>query len=338
MLDYDQFDAVHNNTEEDDSDAEIRRARLSVNGKINKKWRTKLQIAYDGNDEQLEERDLYLRYSGWKNTRLTIGKFKQPFGLENVTSSRNITSIERSMASNAFRPGRQFGISLAKSKKRYTWSASVFNEDSDSGSEGSLSLLGRYTFTPINNDDNILHLGVSGAIRDWSGGRYRINETAEVNAAVRVVDSPTVLADTISQYAIEAAWVSGPFAIQSEAIQQNVELQAPNAVDELLYYGFYTEASFFITGESRNYKKGRFTRVKPKSTKGAWQISGRYSVLDALENTVGTEASNISLGINYYLNKKARFMLHFIKTELKGADATDDIDGNAISFRAQYVF
>ena len=55
------------------------------------------------------------------------------------------------------------------------------------------------------------------------------------------------------------------------------------------YDGWYIDASWYITGETRNYEAstGEFGRTKVKRPVyggsggwGAWQIAGRYDVLD----------------------------------------------------------
>ena len=43
---------------------------------------------------------------------IIVGQDKEPFGLEELTSSKNLSFIERSMVSSAFTPGRNIGISL----------------------------------------------------------------------------------------------------------------------------------------------------------------------------------------------------------------------------------
>lgn len=81
----------------------VRRARIGLDGKINADW--SFEIVYDfaaGGDFK----DAYLRYSGWNPGAITIGQFKVPFGLEELTSSNNITFIERALPDATFAPDR----------------------------------------------------------------------------------------------------------------------------------------------------------------------------------------------------------------------------------------
>ena len=96
------------------------------------------------------------------------------------------------------------------------------------------------------------------------------------------------------------------------------------------------QSSYFLTGESRSYEKGRFGKIKPHAKSGAYELLARYSVLDAQDNNAGVEATNITLGINYYMNKQTRLMANYINTELSEKDS--DENGNALSFRIQYSF
>ena len=50
--------------------------------------------------------------------------------------------------------------------------------------------------------------------------------------------------------------------------------------DDAVYGGGYILGSWFMTGESRNYKKSTFGRMSPKTTvgkggMGAWELAAR---------------------------------------------------------------
>lgn len=87
------------------------------------------------------------------------------------------------------------------------------------------------------------------------------------------------------------------------------------------------EASWFVTGESRNYdvKSGTFGR--PKAT-NAIQLAARYSRLK-LEDAALTDArrgtmDNITLGANYFFNPNVRLMLNWVRADTDYTASTDE--------------
>jgi phosphate-selective porin OprO/OprP len=113
------------------------------------------------------------------------------------------------------------------------------------------------------------------------------------------------------------------------------------------YNGWYVDASLFLTGETRRYAsdEGIFDRVKVKNPVigggkgggwGAWQIAGRYDVIDLRDknnvlvgfNSDGDivpcsfcgEQSTWLIGVNWYWNDYTRFMLNVTQSEIKGGN------------------
>ena len=94
-----------------DEDAfDIRRARLYISGDI-QGWGYKLQFNVGNNNGGTPE-DVYIRYNGFSNVRVTIGHQKEPFGLNQLNSSNDIVFLERSASDEAYAPARSDGVQL----------------------------------------------------------------------------------------------------------------------------------------------------------------------------------------------------------------------------------
>lgn len=322
----------------------VRRARMGLSGKIDDDWSYKIE--YDFAENSADAKDIYLRYGGWSVGNVTIGHFKAPFGLEEMTSSNDITFIERSLPSTTFAQSRRIGIGLEGGGERLLYQVMGFGQASGSGvraadaSDEGLGIGGRLVFNPVRGDKNVLHLGIAASTEEPEDSeaetvRFRTRPESRPTG-VRLVDTgvlPDV--DRISQVGLEAAWQTGPFSIQGEWMRADVSRKR-GAVD-VDFSGWYAGASYVLTGESRGYGGGRFRGVSPANPRGAWELAARVSNVNLDDNTVlGGEETNYTVGINWYANKHIRFMgnVIFVDSQRRG------IDDDPVIFllRAQVTF
>ena len=319
---------------------EFRRVRLFAEGDIDDNWQYKSQIDFAGNDTVLK--DMYVRYSGWGFGKLTIGQFKQEQGLEVLTSSKYMTFIERAMISS-FVPDRRIGLGLHGDAGTFHWAASVFGQE-ESSSEGKDEGTGanaRLAWTPTFGDDAFIHMGASYSWQEAEDqdDEWRIRARPESHqTSVRLVDTGTLTeVNNIQTVGVEGAAVFGPFSVQGEWMQQTVDLDSPGANDPD-FSGWYAYASWFITGESRAYKGGKFGRTKATN---AWEIAARYSNMDLQDGDFnGGEIDNYTIGVNYYVNPYLRFMANYIMSEASDSPANGGFDEepNAFVVRAAMDF
>jgi len=125
-------------------------------------------------------------------------------------------------------------------------------------------------------------------------------------------------ADKILRLGLETVNLKGPFSWQAELMALQVQRID---FDDVLLLGGYVQASWFLTGESRNYDagRGRFIAVKPGATfgeggRGSWELTGRISYLDLTDkDIIGGEQSNVTLGLNWRPKDHIRVMVNLIK-------------------------
>ena len=314
---------------------EFRRARLFIKGTMYDAWNFKGQYDFAGNEAEVK--DAYIGYTGFKPIKLKIGQFKQPFGLEELTSSKYITFMERAMASNAFATGRRVGLGANYGGDHWTWGASVYGReegDETDGDEG-YGAGARLTWAPWEEKNPIIHLGVAGAWEDPNDNDVRFRARPESHkTSTRLVDTDDIPEpDTFVRYGLEAATVLGPFSLQGEYMGVNAQSDQVSDPD---FTGWYAYGSWFITGESRKYKKGKFGRVNPKGVVGkggigAWELAVRYSSVDLDDaDTQGGEEDNITVGVNWYATKYIRFMANYVHVDADPftTERTLDVDPN----------
>jgi len=300
---------------------ELRRVRIYISGTAFRDWAYKNQFDFAGN--KVTVKDAYLKYKGFKPVTLTVGNFKEPFSLEELTSSKYITFMERALP-NVFAGSRHLGVGISTHGENWTLAAGAYGDtvSADPGEEGDegWDLAARGTVA-LGCSRACLHLGLGVRYRnpdDTSTVRFRERPESHI-IDVRFVDTGTLGdVDNLFQLGSEAALIYGPLSVQGEYMR--VWVNRKGALADLDFNGWYTQLSYFLTGESRSYApaKGSFGRLKPKSPVGrgglgAWEVGVRYSSLDLTDSSVlGGEAKNITLGLNWYLNSHIRFMWNAI--------------------------
>jgi phosphate-selective porin OprO/OprP len=303
----------------------------------------KLQLDFAGGDADLK--DAYLGLTDFPLGKLRMGHFKEPFSLDELTSSKYITFLERALP-NIFAPGRNTGFMLHNTypEERMTTAIGVFRSTDDYGEDvddGGYNITGRVTALPIykNKGANLVHLGAAYSYRNPDDSiQYR--QRPEAHLTDRFVDTGSFVGDQVDLVGLEAAWVNGPLSLQGEYMMADVDRLGGGS--DVEFDGYYVQASYFLTGEHRSYKtsEGAFSRVKPKKNysaaggPGAWEVKARYSRLDLSDQDItGGELDNISAGLNWYLNPNTKIMWDYVH-----ADKDNIGEADMLMMRLQFDF
>ncbi|MBF7074504.1 porin [Glaciecola sp. MH2013] len=322
-LDYDYFEP---NFLEDGLESEdaiyLRRLRLKLSSKITKDWSAVLKVdTHDG----IDIRDAYIKYDAWDWANITIGKQKEPFGLERLMSTKSLPFIERSMVTSAFSPNRSLGVKLSGDEGAFNWQLGYFEDDD--AAKGS-AITGRLAWG-LTKNKNLIHVGASFSQRNLDGLEYRINERLEVNSADSLIEGAFIDATEASLRGIEFIGQYEGFVATAEWQDANYSTLDGHNYD---YSGGYYQLSYLFSGNNRKYKEGILAKVKAKND---WELALRLSEL-SLEKEQ-SEAQSLSLGVNYYLNKNTRFSANYIRAEYK-SEGSNEGAGNALALRVFYRF
>ncbi len=328
---------------------EFRRARVYITGEYGDDVEFKAQYDFAGGDANFK--DMYVRFKDVPFVdSLTVGQQKEPFGLEALMSSNYFTFLE-SASPSVFAPGRSTGIQIAKEicEGAGVFQFGVFRESDsfgDDDGDGEVAVTTRVAGAVVNEDGGreLVHLGASYSHRKPDDGMFRYRERPENHQLQRFVDTGTFDADEIQQYGFEFAMVNGPFSVQAEHIDVMVDSEA---ADDPNFSGTYGFVSYFLTGEHRAYKGGKFTRVVPNEPavgkdatgNGAVEVAYRYSMLDLEDGVVtGGEMANHTLGLNWYLSRNVRVLVNYILSDVDDIGGTVDGDARIIAARLQIDF
>lgn len=346
-------------SEGDNVVTEFRRARMFIGGKFQKYWKYKFQYDFSGQAAAASTggiRDAYIAYTGFKPVTVTLGHHKMPLSLEELTSSKYITFIERSQLVNGIVAdtggGRQYGLSVKGYFNDMFTAAAAFhagtaNEDTADTQSG---FTGRLTFSPIHEKTKMVHLGFGFDASKQDNGGFNIDGEPEIHPGRDILENEGVDHRTSTTYVIEAAGIWGPLAVQAEYASNQLEDSISNLPD-IDADAWYIYASYYLTGESRNYKwkKGSYSQTKVKNPLhkgglGAWEVALRYTSGDfenATNPVVSSEADILTAGVNWYPSNNVRFSANYVSVldsnPLADGELAADLDAGATADDASYM-
>ena len=157
-------------------------------------------------------------------------------------------------------------------------------------------------------------------------------------------------------YSAEAAAGGGPLFFQGEYLHFNIDRAL--GLPRLEFAGWYAQASWTLTGEGRVYNPatGSYGTIIPThpfalatGNWGAWEIAGRYSVIDLndrlgfKDGIAGGDQTVYTAGLNWYVNRNVRVMFNYlhgtIGKQLSGVVPTNTgAKFDAVAMRAQVAF
>ena len=246
--------------------SELRRARLGVEGDIPGGFGYKFELDFAGNEVEITDAILTYADGGFQ---IAAGQHNPFQSLEELTSSRFSSFIERAAFTDAFAFERRLGVSAQYSGGDVLVQGGVFSDNIDGLPGQSWSVDGRAVYLPKLGDTQ-LHLGGSVHYSDTDASTVRYRQRPLVHfTSERFVDTGAL--DSTSEFGagIEAALVRGRFHAAGEAFWQSVD--RPGALSDPTFFGGYAEVGLFLTpGDTRGYKAGTFDRVN---------LAGDYSYL-----------------------------------------------------------
>lgn len=329
-----------------EDDGRVRTGRLGIEGELAPEWEYLVEYDFAGWDAN--PKDVYVRYTGLGPT-LTLGHFKAPFSLDNLTSSNSIPFIERALPVTTFSFPERLGASVSGGDDRFRYTVSAIGRGfgstarSSSGS-GNISddgrgLAARFTHTRGFGSDGLLHFGAAVTTegpdhQDDRPVRFRTRPESRPSE-LRFADTGNLgEVDRINQAGIEFAGALGSGWWQAEYMISRVELAAGGRYD---LNGGYISAGWILSGETRPYKAGVFKGIKPGGSAGAWELTARVSRVDLDDDGLsGGRQTNLTLGVNWYLRSNLRFMANLISVDSRRAGIDDD--PAILLFRGQFHF
>ncbi|HWA92807.1 MAG TPA: porin [Rhizomicrobium sp.] len=366
------------------SGSNFRRARFGFEGTAFKDWYYTFIYDFGGSgNEGSTISSAYIQYNGLAPVHLRIGAFPPSESFDDTTSASDLLFLERAQPTDVARgiagsDGRDAVQIFAYDDDYFASIAYTGNLVGTAGAfDEQQALVGRLAYRPIASEN--VNLAFGGDLTyvlklpDLTAGpnsahAFSLSERPELNADdnnIRLISSGTLDADHATEWGVEAAGNYYNFYGQGGYFGFLADRRAlgnPTHLPDPDFNGWYVQASWILTGESKKYKPetGSWGSPKPndpftidKVGAGAWEVAARYSDLDLdyhagdfgkttpFGGIRGGDQRIWSAGINWYPNQVLRFMLDFQHTDvskLSGAGADADARLDAVSLRTQISF
>jgi phosphate-selective porin OprO and OprP len=328
-------------------DTQLRRARVEMSGTL----RHDFYFVFDvdvldrGTGSNAQIHAAGLGYTGWRFADLFIGRNKEPFGLEELMSSKALSSIEYNYFSEATDADSQsqYGVRLDGRVGPVGWAFGVFNPNgnpqrADGGDR--LAFTGRLFGASLQGPDRVVHLGAAVTDRNLDEPTLAHGFKLDIAEAGGNLDSRAILIRDDRQAGLEGLYINGPFSIQSEVFRRRMPGADAGPDGEIRHH--YLQATWTLTGESRGYRKAQGVPglIRPSGRRGALELVVKeeritFDVTQQKDQTV----NGLLLGANWYPNPYVKLMLNVIRVESNGVVAPNE-PGNAtvVSTRVQVAF
>jgi phosphate-selective porin OprO/OprP len=297
----------------------LRRARINLTGDFAEQFDFKMEGDFgqsdgtSGNRTAFSATDIWVNWHQFPAAQIKVGQYKAPFGLEQLTPSTALFTIERTLPTGAITPQRQIGVQLwgkpfanvwPEQKDLLTYYAGIFNGNGRNitvNDNNNFMFVGRLELQPFKGkifaQPSFIKLG--GDVlnsRDEQG--VNISQTGNLLVNDDGSLSPFVLSsgDERTAWSVDAWLELGPFDLIGEYLQEHVQGRTVNGVPPA-FSNFMTDG-FYVTG-------GYFLLPKKLQAVVQWQYlnpgqkgnDGLYSILAGLNYYI--RGDNLKLMVNY---------------------------------------
>lgn len=287
----------------EDNSFNFKRARFGVRGRVNRSFSYYVVLETSafigGGDAYLL--DAFITYDKYEWTKFSLGSFKQPFGREVTTACHSLTTIDRAIvADQLVAPQRDMGLMMlgGSSKTKFRYSAALMN--------------GR----GLGVNDNNTRKDIIGR------ASYQLFDFLNVGASYRY-GYPNTNDDDRTTIGIDALVTYEGFKVQGEYIYDEGDYNRAA--------GGGCGAEPLPLGEER---QGAYVMVSYDVNEKIQPVL-KYEYFDAdLDQEVNGYQEMLTIGLNYFFNKRTRLQVNYQSKEINGI--TDDNDAFIMQLQVRF--
>ena len=348
---------------------QLHRNRVGIQGNFFKK--IDYEVERELTEQELSEKDVLLGYtpkSQWKdvnvnvkymkNAQIQLGKFKVPFGLDQLTGVSHNDFVYRTLGANYIAPGRDIGGMVHGSffKHGLTYATGVFRHDGDNARSkkvegGDQTVAARVTFAPFRRVrlPGDIDVGAAFAVSSLSDDPYLPNGLR--GRTVLTQDTffqPVYVKGQRRRWEADVDWTAGPASLRAEYTWVTDGRLRQGLGDEDLpdarARSWYVAGTWILTGEQKTrplkadgeFLQGGF---------GAVEVVGRYERLwfdsagganvdlpsrtPRAANILPSGDRALSLGVNWALNRWMKLQFNGIREQVEDPSRSPLLGGGA---------
>ena len=341
-----------------------RRGRVSLEGRIYDDL--EYEVERDLRDDDNPWKDVFLDYGRFDQAEFRAGKFKVPFGRDQLTGTFENNFISRSLIGTQLTPGRDIGVMVhgELAGEKVSYSAGWFEHDGDNVQVGEEEapvdglVAGRVIVAPWEATRGLarhMEFGFNTTIGDVAPGLFGLGgETTDGF----VFFEPVYVGGRRFRLGVDALWTPGPFSLQAEynRLADERNGQGPGGVDlpNVIAQGWSLAGTWVLTGE------GKADGVEPRRPlpvpgAGAFELVARIEELRFSSAGTGGEPEltnpraatikpnrdrALTLGGNWYLNRFGKIAFNAVRETIQDparSPATDRTTFWSSTLRFQFV-
>lgn len=353
--------------------AELQRARVGIDGELFDHFQFSLERELtereiEGSRASKAWKDAYVEIDYSDAARVRVGKFKIPFGLDQLTGISNLDFISRSLGASYLAPARDTGVMVYGGVgRRFNYSGGWFRHDGDNarsgkimGADGTTAV--RVTVAPFRRQGESLldqlEIGSAVAISALSNESELPNGLRARTVLSRYVFfEPVFVNGQRRRVEVDADWTWESLGVRAEYMEARDTRNGQGFLDQDLpaarARSWYVSGAYVVTGENKN-RPVNPRRDFAAGGVGAVEIVGRYERLwfdsdggqdDAFrhpraETILPSGDRVLTCGVNWYLNRWAKVQLHGVRERLEDPERSPVPDGAAFwntMFRLQFA-
>jgi phosphate-selective porin OprO/OprP len=339
---------------------ELQRARVGVEGVVLRHFRFNLEYELTEREVEVSRtskawKDVYFEVDYSDMARVRVGKFKVPFGLDQLTGISNLDFVYRSLGATSLAPARDIGVMVFGRVlgEKLDYSGGVFRQDGENARSARIqgadkTGAARVTIAPFRRPGSSLldqlEIGSAVAVSALSGASELPNGLRGRTMLSRYVFfEPVFVNGQRRRFEVDADWTWESVGLRSEYTLVHDSRTRQGLGDDDLptarARAWYVSGAYVLTGERKN-RPVEPRRAFARGGIGAVEVVGRYERLwfdgtggrdvpfrhPRAETILPSGDRAATVGVNWYANRWVKLQFQGVREQLEDPERSPLLD------------